>query len=97
MATALITGGHAGIGLGCARQLASQWKYNLVLAGRNPGQIEPVAQELRRTNGIQVNTLKLDASSLQSVRDAAKPLSYAPLGRSGRNVSGASLQCRGQT
>ena len=71
MATALITGGHAGIGLECARQLASQWKYNLILAGRNLDHIEPVAQQLRKEHGVQVNTLKLDTSSLQSVRNAA--------------------------
>ena len=71
MATALITGGHAGIGLECARQLASQWKYNLVLAGRNPDLMEPIAEELRKAYGIKVNTLKLDTSSLQSVRNAA--------------------------
>ena len=71
MVTALITGGHAGIGLECARQLASQWKYNLVLAGRNLDHMEPVAQQLRTEYGVQVNTLKVDTSSLESVRNAA--------------------------
>ena len=71
MATALITGGHAGIGLECARQLASRWKYNLVLAGRNLDQMEPVAEQLRKQYKVKVSTLKLDTSSLGSVRDAA--------------------------
>ncbi|WP_419806332.1 SDR family NAD(P)-dependent oxidoreductase [Terriglobus sp.] len=71
MATALITGGHAGIGLECARQLASRWKYNLVLAGRNPDHMEPVAEQLRKRYKVKVSTLKLDTSSLESVRNAA--------------------------
>ncbi|MGI4831792.1 MAG: SDR family NAD(P)-dependent oxidoreductase [Janthinobacterium lividum] len=75
MPTALITGGHAGIGLECARQLASQWKYNLVLAGRDLDRMEPAAQQLRKAYGIKVSTLKLDTSSLASVRDAAHKFS----------------------
>ena len=74
MATALITGGHAGIGLECSRHLASDRKLNLVLAGRNRERVEKAAQELRAGYGIQVATLELDTSSLASVRGAAKRL-----------------------
>ena len=35
MPTALITGGHAGLGYEAAKQLASRFRYNLVLAGRS--------------------------------------------------------------
>jgi len=69
--TALITGGHAGIGFECAKQLASRSRYNLVLAGRSMEQINAAAQQLRTDYGIRVSTLKLDTSSLSSVRDAA--------------------------
>jgi NAD(P)-dependent dehydrogenase (short-subunit alcohol dehydrogenase family) len=69
--TALITGGHAGIGFECAKQLASRSRYNLVLAGRSMEQIKAAAQQLRTDYGIRVSTLKLDTSSLSSVRDAA--------------------------
>ena len=69
--TALITGGHAGIGFECAKQLASRSRYNLVLAGRSMEQINAAAQQLRTDFGIRVSTLKLDTSSLSSVRDAA--------------------------
>ena len=69
--TALITGGHAGIGFECAKQLASRSRYNLVLAGRSMEQIKAAAQELRTAYGIKVSTLKLDTSSLSSVREAA--------------------------
>jgi NAD(P)-dependent dehydrogenase (short-subunit alcohol dehydrogenase family) len=69
--TALITGGHAGIGFECAKQLASRSRYNLVLAGRSMEQIDAAAHELRTDFGIRVSTVKLDTSSLSSVRDAA--------------------------
>src|SRR5258708_7659540 len=69
--TALITGGHSGIGFECAKQLASRSRYNLVLAGRSMEQINAAAQQLRMDFGIRVSTLKLDTSSLSSVRDAA--------------------------
>ncbi len=71
MPTVLITGGHAGIGLECAKQLASGPRYNLVLAGRGIERMEPIAQQLRTSYGVKVATLKLDTSSLMSVREAA--------------------------
>jgi short-subunit dehydrogenase len=46
--TALITGGHAGVGFECAKQLASRSRYNLVLAGRSMERIKAAAQQ---TNG----------------------------------------------
>ena len=71
MSTTLITGGHAGIGFECARQLASQSRHHLVLAGRSPERMESAAQQLRTAYGVRVTTLKLDTSSLTSVREAA--------------------------
>lgn len=72
MPTALITGGHAGIGFECAKQLASCSRYNLVLAGRSMDRMELAAQQLRTSYGVKVSLLKLDTSSLASVREAAK-------------------------
>ncbi len=71
MPTTLITGGHAGIGFECAKQLASQWRHHLVLAGRSPQRMEAAAQQLRSAHDVQVTTLPLDTSSLASVREAA--------------------------
>jgi len=71
MPTALITGGHAGIGFECSKKLASRSRYNLVLAGRSMEQINAAAQKLRMAYGVRVSTLELDTSSLSSVRDAA--------------------------
>ena len=71
MPTALITGGHAGIGYEAAKQLASRSHYNLVLAGRSMERMESAAQQLRTAYGVKVSTLMLDTSSLRSVREAA--------------------------
>lgn len=71
MPTALITGGHSGIGYSCARHIASHYKWDLVLAGRSPEKMEQAAENLRREAGVKVMTLALDTSSLASVRAAA--------------------------
>ena len=71
MPTILITGGHAGIGFACAKQLASRSRCDLVLAGRNLERMEPAVQQFRTSYGVKVTTLKLDTSSLASVREAA--------------------------
>lgn len=70
MATVLITGGHAGIGLECSRQLAERG-YNLTLAGRSPAAMQSVADELRAAHRVSVALIELDLSSLASVRSAA--------------------------
>jgi NAD(P)-dependent dehydrogenase (short-subunit alcohol dehydrogenase family) len=70
VATVFITGGHAGIGLECARQLAARG-FSIVLAGRSPATMQSVADELRAVRDIDVATVELDLSSLTSVRDAA--------------------------
>ncbi|MBY5775512.1 SDR family NAD(P)-dependent oxidoreductase [Rhizobium leguminosarum] len=72
MPTVLITGGHGGIGLECSKYLASHYRINLLLAGRNLERVELAARELMETYGINVNTLQLDTSSLVSVRSAAE-------------------------
>jgi NAD(P)-dependent dehydrogenase (short-subunit alcohol dehydrogenase family) len=70
MGTALITGGHAGLGLEAAMTLAEK-KQNLVLAGRNLATVEKAAADIRTRFGIRVAIVPLDLSSLASVRAAA--------------------------
>ena len=91
MSTVLITGGHAGIGFECARQLASRSHCDLVLAGRSVDRIESAAQHLRTSYGIAVTTLKLDTSSLASVREAAAQ--FRALLDSGKVASLDALLC----
>ncbi len=71
MPTVLITGGHAGIGLECAKQLAAGPHLNLLLAGRSLEHVERAAAQLRSDHGVRVSAVKLDLSSLASVREAA--------------------------
>ena len=71
MPTILITGGHGGIGLECSRELAALYRMNLVLAGRSLERMEAVARELQAAHGVKVSTIKLDTSSLTSVRAGA--------------------------
>jgi NAD(P)-dependent dehydrogenase (short-subunit alcohol dehydrogenase family) len=89
--TAVITGGHAGIGFECAKHLASRSRYDLVLAGRSTEKIRAAAQKLRTAYGIRVSTLKLDTSSLNSVRDAA--IQFRAMLDSGEVASFQALLC----
>lgn len=70
MTTILITGGHSGIGLAAATELAARGA-DLVLAGRSPDRMRAVADELRTAYGVSVSTVTLDLASLASVREAA--------------------------
>ena len=71
MPTVLVTGGHAGIGLECAKQLAAGPRLNLLLAGRDLEHVDRAAAQLRTAHGVRVHVIKLDLSSLASVREAA--------------------------
>ncbi|MDP9794299.1 NAD(P)-dependent dehydrogenase (short-subunit alcohol dehydrogenase family) [Catenuloplanes nepalensis] len=70
MTTVLITGGHSGIGLAAATELAAR-KVDLILAGRSPDRMRAVADDLRAAHGVSVTTVALDLCSLASVREAA--------------------------
>ena len=91
MPTVLITGGHAGIGFECAKQLASGSRCDLILAGRSIERMAPAAQELRTSYGVRVTTLKLDTSSMASVREAAAE--FRALLDSGKAASLDALLC----
>ena len=71
MPTVLITGGHGGIGFECAKQLASLYRFDLVLVGRSQERMAKAAEELQKICGVKVNLLQLDTSSLASVREGA--------------------------
>ncbi len=66
--TALITGATSGIGLEMAKIFA-QNKINLLLVARNENKLKILADELQRTNGIQVKVIAKNLSVAESAKD----------------------------
>ena len=62
---AIVTGASSGIGLELARCCAVKG-FDLLIAADEP-EIEAVAQELRRTTGVQVKALEVDLSTMDGV------------------------------
>ncbi len=73
MATALITGASAGLGLEFAWQLASA-RHNLVLVARNRERLEGIAQQIESVAGVHVEVLPADLSQRDQVEVVAKRL-----------------------
>ncbi len=72
MPTVLVTGGHKGLGLEAATKIAQAGEFDIVLAGRNPVEVDSAARDLGAKYGTNVKTVNLDVSSLASVRAGAK-------------------------
>jgi uncharacterized protein len=64
MTTALITGGTAGIGRAFADKFAALG-YDLVLVARNQERLDEVAEELRGSCPVRVETLSADLSTVE--------------------------------
>jgi len=63
--TVVITGASTGIGLGYAHEFAKRGA-NLVLVARNKDLLEKVAADIKATESIQITTIALDLSNLES-------------------------------
>lgn len=72
MVTVLITGGHKGLGLEATTKIAERGGFDIVLAGRNPAEMDVVARDLRARYRTNIKTVDVDVSSLASVRAGAK-------------------------
>jgi light-dependent protochlorophyllide reductase len=68
--TVIITGGNAGLGYECAREIAAtRPDWHIVIASRSPERSEPVVAALKRaTNTTNIEFMRLDLASLASVR-----------------------------
>lgn len=65
---ALITGASSGMGRDMARVLASKG-YDLVLVARKEEALNELAEELRTTNTVKVETIAMDLSVVQNVKE----------------------------
>lgn len=75
MSTILFIGGNSGIGLESVKNLSVKSDMNLILAGRNLEKINALADLLKRQNELlRIKTIKLDVSSLTSVREVAQQI-----------------------
>lgn len=73
MATALITGASAGLGLEFAWQLATA-RHDLVLVARDEERLEQVAGQIRAAAGVRVQVLPADLSAADDVARVAERL-----------------------
>lgn len=81
MATALITGASAGLGLEFAWQLASA-RHDLILVARNEERLNDIAQQISSVAGVSVEVLPADLSQRDQVEKVAERLrsSVKPVG-----------------
>ena len=68
---ALITGASSGIGKDIAKELAKKG-YNLALVARSEEELKKVAEELRKNNKIQIETITMDVSKLENCKEIHK-------------------------
>ncbi|MDF2805326.1 MAG: short-chain dehydrogenase [Cellulosimicrobium sp.] len=73
MATALITGASAGLGLEFAWQLATA-RHDLVLVARDEARLEGIAGQIRAAAGVRVEVLPADLSVADDVARVAERL-----------------------
>lgn len=68
---ALITGASSGIGRDMTRVLAEKG-YNLVLVARNKESLENLADEIKKKNKINVETITMDISIIENCKELHK-------------------------
>lgn len=78
----IITGSNSGLGFETAKKVAQNNEYKVILACRNLEKAEAAKEKIiSETNNQDVITMKLDVSSLQSVRDFANEYTSSNLGK----------------
>lgn len=73
MKTVIITGGNSGLGYHCARQIAQNPDWHIILACRDRKKANQAVKELQEnTNSVQIESIKLDLADTDSIRSFAK-------------------------
>ena len=92
---ALITGASSGIGLEYSKQLAAR-KLNVVMVARRAERLEALAEEIKRTYGVETKIIVADLSTdagIQAVKDETQQLHIGLLvNNAGREDSGHFLK-----
>lgn len=96
MATALITGASAGLGLEFAWQLATA-RHDLVLVARDADRLERVAAQIRAAAGVRVQVLPADLSVPDDVARVAERLALVEEDAAGRRPVGLLVNNAGYT
>jgi short-subunit dehydrogenase len=76
---AVITGASAGIGLEFARALAARG-VSCVLAARRADRLEAIAEELRKSHGVETRVVAVDLASDHGAEDLAEAVSDLEVG-----------------
>ena len=93
MKTAIITGGNSGLGYACAREIAQNENWYVVLACRNSSKGEAAVSKLRElTNCDCIEAMTLDLADLAGIRAFASELSDCELPPLGAVVCNAGVQ-----
>lgn len=78
--TIIITGGNSGVGYECARTVAADCSYHIVLACRNQATARTAAERIRAsTQNREIDVFPLDLASLSDVRRFAADIAAADL------------------
>ncbi|MFF3063930.1 SDR family NAD(P)-dependent oxidoreductase [Oerskovia sp. NPDC057915] len=96
MATALITGASAGLGLEFAWQLATA-RHDLVLVARDEDRLERVAAQIRAAAGVRVQVLPADLSVPDDVARVAARLTVLEEDEAGQRPVGLLVNNAGYT
>jgi len=93
MKTVIITGGNRGLGVECARVLAQNKDWHIVIACRDPQHAQPAVNQLRERSGSQqIEARELDLASLKSINTFVDEFQKSDLPPLGALVCNAGLQ-----
>jgi NAD(P)-dependent dehydrogenase (short-subunit alcohol dehydrogenase family) len=80
MKTVIITGGNRGLGYECARTIASEKDWQILIACRSPGDARQAVNDLRSQSGsTHIEAWPLDLASIESINNFASKVKTSNL------------------